>query len=282
MDLPKGPLGFKQTRIFSTFNSSNHRGKFLRIHAIQATPFVIMQSQQPPKRPRMHPHNTLRKCVLVAICSATVLTGRATAQVFEFEQTSAQVSASGRTENFSGPGPWSIFAHDNLYAENAWSWGDENAIVTGVQTDYQCGYTYAYAQSTFTVTEDVTATADWDLRRYGCVQGKGSLDISNLTDNIVLLTTDNSLGTVDLPLVAGKVYSFRAELEQYWGEMWAILSLPPVCQADFNDDGAVDSRDVIAFLNAWAAGDPRADTNGDGTVDTSDVLAFLNLWAAGC
>ena len=54
------------------------------------------------------------------------------------------------------------------------------------------------------------------------------------------------------------------------------------CAADFNDDGAVNTLDVLAFLNAWAGGDDSADINGDGTVNTLDVLAFLNLWAAGC
>ncbi len=54
------------------------------------------------------------------------------------------------------------------------------------------------------------------------------------------------------------------------------------CVADFNGDGTVNTLDLLAFLNAWAAGDPRADVNGDGSVNTLDVLGFLNLWAAGC
>jgi len=54
------------------------------------------------------------------------------------------------------------------------------------------------------------------------------------------------------------------------------------CVADFNGDGLVDSRDVLAFLNAWTGGDGRADIDGNGVIDTRDVLAFLNLWVAGC
>jgi 6-phosphogluconolactonase (cycloisomerase 2 family) len=57
---------------------------------------------------------------------------------------------------------------------------------------------------------------------------------------------------------------------------------PEGCPADFNGDGVVDTQDVLAFLNAWAAGDDSADFNGDGAVDTLDVLAFLNAWNAGC
>ncbi|MCC7387450.1 MAG: hypothetical protein IT431_01650 [Phycisphaerales bacterium] len=63
----------------------------------------------------------------------------------------------------------------------------------------------------------------------------------------------------------------------------AVLSVHTgECPADFNGDGAVDTRDVLAFLNAWGAGDPRGDFNGDGSVNTIDVLAFLNAWSAGC
>ena len=55
-----------------------------------------------------------------------------------------------------------------------------------------------------------------------------------------------------------------------------------VCTGDFNCDGTVNTLDVLAFLNAWTAGDPRADIDGDGLTNTLDVLAFLNAWAGGC
>ncbi|MCC7387537.1 MAG: hypothetical protein IT431_02085 [Phycisphaerales bacterium] len=54
------------------------------------------------------------------------------------------------------------------------------------------------------------------------------------------------------------------------------------CGGDFNGDCNVNTIDVLAFLNAWAANQRAADCNGDGTINTIDVLCFLNLWAAGC
>ncbi|HZW08556.1 MAG TPA: LamG-like jellyroll fold domain-containing protein [Phycisphaerales bacterium] len=54
------------------------------------------------------------------------------------------------------------------------------------------------------------------------------------------------------------------------------------CAADFNSDGSLDTRDVLAFLNVWVVGSDEADFNEDGVVNTLDVLAFLNVWAAGC
>ena len=65
------------------------------------------------------------------------------------------------------------------------------------------------------------------------------------------------------------------------GGFWPVVSAAD-CIADFNNDGNVNTLDMLAFLNAWVAGDPSADINGDGSVNTLDVIAFLNLWAAGC
>lgn len=56
----------------------------------------------------------------------------------------------------------------------------------------------------------------------------------------------------------------------------------PACAADFNGDGVVDTRDVLAFLNAWNAQDASSDCDGNGVIDTRDVLCYLNLWNAGC
>ncbi|GIK20330.1 MAG: hypothetical protein DYG93_05290 [Leptolyngbya sp. PLA2] len=57
---------------------------------------------------------------------------------------------------------------------------------------------------------------------------------------------------------------------------------PDDCPADFNGDTVVNTLDVLAFLNAYTAGDPNADFNGDTVINTLDVLAFLNAYTAGC
>ncbi|MFG0241640.1 MAG: GC-type dockerin domain-anchored protein [Phycisphaerales bacterium JB054] len=72
-----------------------------------------------------------------------------------------------------------------------------------------------------------------------------------------------------------------AEALDWWERNGAWCSAD-ACVADFNGDELVDTRDVLAFLNAWSMQDPSADINADGSVDTRDVLAFLNLWTAGC
>jgi hypothetical protein len=54
------------------------------------------------------------------------------------------------------------------------------------------------------------------------------------------------------------------------------------CRADINGDGTVNVSDFLAFLQLYAAGDPRADMNGSGSVNVQDFLAYLQLFAAGC
>jgi hypothetical protein len=54
------------------------------------------------------------------------------------------------------------------------------------------------------------------------------------------------------------------------------------CPSDVNDDGLVDTRDLITFLNAWARAYVLADWNGDGAVETSDFAAYMGDWLAGC
>jgi len=88
-------------------------------------------------------------------------------------------------------------------------------------------------------------------------------------------------------LVVTYAYSQRPDMAvANWdpenGEQLYYNRLGPICRADFNGDGDVNTLDVLAFLNAWAGGDPAADCDGNGVIDTRDVLCFLNLWSDGC
>jgi len=58
-------------------------------------------------------------------------------------------------------------------------------------------------------------------------------------------------------------------------------SAPPLCPADFNQDGGVDGADVDAFFAAWENGLSEADTNQDGGVDGADIDTFFVAWEAG-
>lgn len=63
-----------------------------------------------------------------------------------------------------------------------------------------------------------------------------------------------------------------------------LITLPPFCLADWNDDGSVRSADIVAFLGAWfseLSGDGWAtDLNDSGSVTAADITAFLGAWFA--
>jgi hypothetical protein len=56
----------------------------------------------------------------------------------------------------------------------------------------------------------------------------------------------------------------------------------PMCMADFNQSGAVDSQDFFDFLAAFFAHLPSADFNHSGAVDSQDFFDFLTAFFAGC
>ena len=76
--------------------------------------------------------------------------------------------------------------------------------------------------------------------------------------------------------------SDRTAVEEYLSAKYAIELGGGGCYADYDGNGTVNTQDFLAYLNAWASGDPGADCNGDATVNTQDFLCFLNLWAQGC
>jgi hypothetical protein len=56
---------------------------------------------------------------------------------------------------------------------------------------------------------------------------------------------------------------------------------PAACDPDINDDGVVDTEDLLAILTAWGPceGCPE-DIDESGTVDTADLLAVLAGWGS--
>lgn len=118
-----------------------------------------------------------------------------------------------------------------------------------------------------------------------------TLDLNGPKNNNGAFTTRTAFGTSRawwsfdvLPdgYAAGpwvKMEEFNLVQDQEWS---FTIEGVAACRVDINGDGSVDSRDVIAFLNAWTNQAQEADWNGDGVVDTRDFLAFLNEWVAGC
>ena len=97
-----------------------------------------------------------------------------------------------------------------------------------------------------------------------------------VADGVVhtVVQAPHEYGAIYLVGVFGEVSSVPSAGIARWG--------CEACVADFNGDGVVDTRDFIAFLNAWAHQESGADIDGNGVIDTRDVSAFLNVWSMGC
>ena len=68
------------------------------------------------------------------------------------------------------------------------------------------------------------------------------------------------------------------------GGIWQLdnILLAPHCNADFNQDQAIDLFDYLDFVEAFGAGSGAADFNSDGAIDFFDYLDFVAAFTAGC
>jgi len=84
---------------------------------------------------------------------------------------------------------------------------------------------------------------------------------------------------ITFPVEEGTFYFIR--VGGYYGAQGTgllIITCEPGsdCPADFDDDGDVDTADLLYLLAAW--GTPDGDVDGDGDTDTADLLALLAAW----
>jgi hypothetical protein len=59
-----------------------------------------------------------------------------------------------------------------------------------------------------------------------------------------------------------------------------VRGFNPDCRGNFNGVCAVNVFDILEFLTAWNAFEPRADWDESGSINIFDILAFLNAWNA--
>ena len=57
---------------------------------------------------------------------------------------------------------------------------------------------------------------------------------------------------------------------------------PFQCDADLNDDGVIDTDDLLAMLSAWGSNDPAADLDENNIVNIKDLLILLGDFGKVC
>ena len=114
-----------------------------------------------------------------------------------------------------------------------------------------------------------------------------SSDGENFGDELLYTASSDELADpsarfiiIDMPRTAQYV---RVALDHRPGMYWLFISeiqftglVEPPCPADFDDDGDVDTTDLLYLLGAW--GTSGGDVDGDEDTDTADLLALLAAW----
>jgi hypothetical protein len=66
------------------------------------------------------------------------------------------------------------------------------------------------------------------------------------------------------------------------GSMLSDPAMLTICDADYDCDGMLDSRDFFVFISDFLSDMPRADYNDDGTMDSRDFFAYILDFFRGC
>ncbi len=89
-------------------------------------------------------------------------------------------------------------------------------------------------------------------------------------------------GGLDGVLTADGLHLSSTPAAAFYAKLIGDAIAAAYCPGDFNEDGVVNTLDVLDFLNAWNAKTAKGDFNSDGQWNTLDVLAFLNAYNAPC
>ena len=126
--------------------------------------------------------------------------------------------------------------------------------------------------------EQSVLVSEYSLGRIVSYQVDGNGDAIESSRRIFLTGLSGAEGGTRDPLTGDFLFSTFGG----GNRVLIVTGFDPNCDANYNADCAINTLDVLDFLNDWASGNPRADFNDDGHVNTLDVLAFLNAWSAGC
>lgn len=142
------------------------------------------------------------------------------------------------------------------------------------------------------------------LSRFDVFNGTASSTPSQYTElgfahETAFIARVNSFATIMLASQTSTPRSITSTLPYTGSQMGAIgnrlifwasatgLGIEPhvvdLCPGDYDNNGALNSIDLFAYINDFMVGLPKTDMDGPGTAPTtSDLILYLNSWFTGC
>ena len=92
-----------------------------------------------------------------------------------------------------------------------------------------------------------------------------------------------STGPLTISCAIGQPFAgpAAAQTSGIYAGFWTTVP-SPFCQADFNQDGNINSQDFFDFITPFFGQQPSADFNRDGFVNSQDFFDFLTAFFIGC
>lgn len=152
-----------------------------------------------------------KKCLFGGtLIAAGLATPGTSAQTIDFVDSNASAyTTGGGTDSFRGSGTWYVESHYSGYGYgDAVAWGMPTSLGLYAYGTTDTGGPSAYAQvdSQFTVSSDVVVTVDWYLFPFLT----GFLSLTDLTNDVVLLSPYQCCGSLDIPLFADRLYEYSS------------------------------------------------------------------------
>ncbi|MBP3764724.1 MAG: BspA family leucine-rich repeat surface protein [Bacteroidaceae bacterium] len=98
---------------------------------------------------------------------------------------------------------------------------------------------------------------------------------STLSDGGAITTFMHGIVLEDCKIITPEGGKTGIQVSDADGNVAKEVVIEPINPADVNQDGTVDSADIVAVIKEMPDGDKKADVNGDTVIDSADIVAVI-------
>ena len=106
-----------------------------------------------------------------------------------------------------------------------------------------------------------------------------SLDAGRINLLVTSLLPVSGPGSTEFPVFYTKENGLTQVHPEFKARLELVVNLGR--RSDFNNDGALNVNDFVAYMSGFAAGERAADVNDDCVLNVNDFVAFMALFAGG-